>query len=117
LRCRKALLRSLWLSRQGALSIQVLQEFYITVTRKVASPYSAREAANIVEELSTWSVHAPAVSDILAAIELQIRYQLSFWDAMILQSATVLSCGVLWTEDLSHGQMINQTTIRNPFQQ
>jgi predicted nucleic acid-binding protein len=109
------LLRSLWQSRWGCLSVQVLQEFYVTVTQKVASPYASREAAEIIAELSVWRVHAPAAADVMAAIDLQGRYQLSFWDAMIAHSASALGCETLWTEDLSDGQEINQTTVRNPF--
>lgn len=111
----KALIQTLWQSRQGYLSLQVLQEFYVTVTQKVAAPYSPREAAQIIEDLNTWRVHAPTAADLLAAIELQTRFQLSFWDAMILQSANALGCQVVWSEDLNHGQTINQTTILNPF--
>ena len=113
----KALLQDLWNSRWGCLSIQMLQEFYVTVTQKVAMPYSAIEAANIIEDFAAWRIHAPTVSDVLAAIDLQNRYQLSFWDAMMLQSAGSLGCTVVWTEDLNHGQMINQVLIQNPFQQ
>lgn len=111
----RALLQTLWQSRSGCLSIQVLQEFYVTVTRKVAAPYEASEAAKIIEDLSAWRVHSPAVKDVVAAIDLQTRYQVSFWDAMILQSANRLGCNLIWTEDLNHGQTIHQTTIRNPF--
>ena len=113
----KALLQDLWNSRWGCLSIQMLQEFYVTVTQKVAMPYSAIEAAKIIEDFAAWRIHAPTVSDVLAAIDLQNRYQLSFWDAMMLQSAGSLGCTVVWTEDLNHGQMINQVLIQNPFQQ
>ena len=111
----KALIQSLWQSRLGYLSLQVLQEFYVTVTRKVPSPYLPEEAANIIDDLSVWQIHSPTANDVLEAIKLQTRYQFSFWDAMILQSANVLGCEVVWTEDLSHGQTINQTLIRNPF--
>jgi len=110
-----ALLQALWQSRRGCLSVQVLQEFYVTVTQKVAAPYNAAEAAGIIEDMSAWRVHSPAAADVLSAIEIQTRRQLLFWHAMIVQSANPLGCKVLWTEGLSHGQMINQTTIQNPF--
>lgn len=111
----KTLIQSLWQSHQGNLSIQVLQEFFVTVTRKVSSPYSLTEASNIVEDLSVWAIHSPSVNDVLAAIKLQTQFQLSFWDAMIIHSANVLGCAVLWTEDLNHGQQINKSLIQNPF--
>jgi predicted nucleic acid-binding protein len=111
----RALLESLWRSRRGCLSIQVLQEFYVTVTRKVARPYAPAKAARIITDLQLWRTHVPAAGDVLAAIEVQTRYQLSFWDAMILYSANSLGCSVLWTEDLTAGQVVGQTTVRNPF--
>jgi predicted nucleic acid-binding protein len=111
----KELLRSLWQSRRGCLSVQVLQEFYVTVTQKVARPYAPREAAEIIAELSAWRVHAPAAADVLAAIDVQARHQLSFWDAMIAHSASALGCEILWTEDMNDGQKIDQTTVRDPF--
>ena len=111
----KSLIQSLWYSREGKLSIQVLQEFYVTITRKIAYPYSTQEAAKIIEDLGAWHIHTPSVTNVLAAIEIQTRYQLSFWDSMIIHSAVTLGCGVLWTEDLNNGQIIHQTTIRNPF--
>ncbi|MCO5193160.1 MAG: PIN domain-containing protein [Anaerolineae bacterium] len=112
----RQLLVDLWQSRLGCVSVQVLQEFYLTVTREVANPLKSEEAAAIIRDLSTWRVHSPQADDILAAIALQTRYQLSFWDAMILHSANALACELLWTEDLHHGQRVNATLIRNPFQ-
>jgi predicted nucleic acid-binding protein len=112
----KALLTALWRSRQGCLSVQVLQEFYVTVTRKVALPLSPAVAAQIIADLGVWQVHRPAVADILDAIQLQTRYQLSFWDAMIVQSGLRLECAVLWSEDLSGGQNYDAVQVQNPFQ-
>lgn len=59
--------------------------------------------------------HRPALEDVLQAIELQRAGKISFWDAMILRSATSLGCSVLWSEDLSDGQTWEQLTVRNPF--
>jgi predicted nucleic acid-binding protein len=95
--------------------VQVLQEFYVTVTRKVAVPLTAEEAAAIVRDLSVWRVYSPTAADVLEAIALQTRFQLSFWDAMILHSANALGCELIWTEDLNAGQRVNGTTISNPF--
>jgi predicted nucleic acid-binding protein len=58
------LLRSLWESGLGCLSIQVFQEFYVTVTRKVANPLAPEQASQIISNLSTWQVHSPTVDDI-----------------------------------------------------
>ncbi len=72
-------------------------------------------AAQIIADLSTWDVHAPNPLDVLDAIQIQKRFQLSFWDAMIVASAMNLGCQTLWTEDLDTGQVLDEVTIVNPF--
>jgi predicted nucleic acid-binding protein len=93
----------------------VLQEFYVNVTQKVPRPLAPEAAAQIMADLSSWQVHQPGVKDVLDAIALQDRYQLSFWDAMIVASAMALGCEILWSEDLSPGQSFATVIIRNPF--
>ena len=111
----KAFVRSLWESGAGCLSIQVLQELFVTITRKVPRPLSVESATQIIADLGTWRVHEPQVEDILGAIHLQTRYKISFWDAMIIQSAAQLGCRVLWSEDLNAGQEYQKVRVRNPF--
>lgn len=111
----KELVKRLWESRQGCLSVQVLQEFYVTVTRKVAQPIQPEEAAVLIRDLSYWRIHTPMAQDVLSAIDLQTYYRISFWDAMVIHSALCLGCGVIWSEDLSDGQMYHQVTVKNPF--
>jgi predicted nucleic acid-binding protein len=111
----KALIQELWESGSGCLSIQVLQEFYVNVTREVAQPLTPESAAQIIGDLSVWSVHRPSVNDVLYAIRLQSRFQLSFWDAMIVASALQLGCQVLWSEDLNPAQVYEQISVVNPF--
>lgn len=110
-----ALLDALWAAETGCLSVQVLQEFFVTVTRKVPRPLAVDEAAARIREFSTWDVFAPTAEDVLEAIALQKAAGISFWDAMIVQAAAELRCDTLWTEDLSHGQTIRGVRIRNPF--
>ena len=109
------LLRSLWESGLGCLSIQVFQEFYVTVTRKVANPLSLEQASQIISNLSTWQVHSPTAGDIQEAIAIQARDDLSFWDAMIVWSAFRLGCDTIWTEDLNAGQRYVGVLVVNPF--
>jgi predicted nucleic acid-binding protein len=111
----KTLIQELWASGVGCLSVQVLQEFYVTVTQKVRPPLSADIAANVVEDLSFWQVYAPNAKDVLSAIDLQQRYGLSFWDAMIIHSAGQLQCQVIWSEDLNPGQSYGGVQVVNPF--
>jgi predicted nucleic acid-binding protein len=99
----------------GAVSIQVLQEFYVTTTRKIARPLAPIEARRAIEALADWTVISPSTADILAAIDESVRWQVTFWDAMILRAARRAGCEVVWSEDLAHGQTYDRVTVRNPF--
>jgi predicted nucleic acid-binding protein len=111
-----ALVEELWTSGEGSLSIQVLQEFFVTVTRKVPAPLSAEAARETMADLSHWHLHEPHAGDVLEAIDLHSRHGLSFWDAMIVRSALALSCSVLHSEDLSAGGRYDGVEVVDPFQ-
>ena len=111
----KALIQNFWDSQKGCLSIQVLQEFYINITRHVAKPLNSEQAAEIVSNLSIWKVHSPTTVDVQAAIRLHQKYQISFWDAMIIQSASQLRSDQIWSEDLNHDQTYDGVRVVNPF--
>jgi len=102
-------------ARSGVLSVQVLQEFYVNAVAKIAVPLTPEAAQERLRVLSRWTVHAPLAHDVIAAAQLATRYQLSFWDSMIVHSARESGCTVLWTEDLNAGQRIEGLEIRNPF--
>jgi predicted nucleic acid-binding protein len=104
-----------WENENGCLSIQVLQEFFVTVTLKIATPLDHQTARQIVADLAHWHLQAPEASDLLQAIDLQQNYQLSFWDAMVVQSAASLGCKQLLSEDLNHGQVYGDVQVINPF--
>jgi len=111
----RALLERLWATRTGCVSIQVLQEFVVAVTRKVAAPLTADEAATRVRELASWRVFTPGPDDVIAAIGVHTRARIGFWDAMIVVAAAESGCGVIWTEDLNDGQELEGVRVRNPF--
>ena len=111
----QAVLQPLWANRLGCLSIQVLQEFYVVVTQKLAVPLAPNEAAQIIADFGQWQVHQPTVTDVLGAIQIQARHKLSFWDSMIVRSANQLGCTIVWTEDLSAGQLIEGCVVQTPF--
>lgn len=100
-------------SRNGVVSLQVLQEYFVNVTRKlgVASHIARRK----VEILSEFDVVVPDVSDILAAIDLHRLHGFSFWDALVLRAATQAGCSVLLTEDFQDGREIDGIRVVNPF--
>jgi len=108
-----ALLERLFDDGNGAISIQVLAEFYAAATRKLRM--SAMEAEEVVQDLGGWMLHRTSHADLLSASRLRQRHQISWWDALILNSAIELGCTVLWSEDFSHGQNYGGVTARNPF--
>jgi predicted nucleic acid-binding protein len=111
------LMRDLWQDENGCLSIQVLQEFFVTVTNKIAQPVMAETAAQIIDDLGLWEVHSPQTKDILTAIRLQSHYKISFWDAMIIASAQQMACPILWSEGLNNGQDYGGVVVRDPFRE
>jgi predicted nucleic acid-binding protein len=111
----KALLERLWQSNSGCVSVQVLQEFFVTVTKKVAKPLPVEEAKARVRDFAAWRVFSPTPEDVLAAIDLHAQAKIRFWDAMIVLAAAESGCDVLWTEDLNDGQLLRGVRIRDPF--
>lgn len=97
----------------GVLSLQVLQEYFVTVTRKLG--VDAAIARRKVELLAEFDVAAPQLADILAAIDLHRLHGLPFWDALIVQSAKQAGCAVLYSEDMQHTRELNGLRIVNPF--
>lgn len=107
------LLERLFEDQSGALSIQVLSECYVTATRKLGM--KAQEAEEILADLASWTIHRPAHGDLLRASRIHRQHKVSWWDALIINSAMELGCAVLWSEDLSTGRRFGGLTIRNPF--
>ena len=97
------------------ISTQVLQEFYVTVTRKLKRPLPASEASAAVQELAKLSVVQVDLAMVLASIADCQTYQLSLWDTLILRSALTASCEQVLTEDLQHGFMFESLRVENPF--
>ena len=93
----------------------MLQEFFVTVTRKIPRPLEAPATAQIIGDLAHWHVHAPAAGDVLAAIDIYQRTGASFWDAMILRSAKELGYQTLHSEDLNPGRAYDSVQVCNPF--
>ena len=97
----------------GVLSTQILQEYFVTATRKLGVPVET--ARRKIEIFARMAVVVNQVDDILAAIDLHAAHQLSFWDALLVQAATRSGCSVLFTEDLQHGQRFGELEVINPF--
>lgn len=108
------LLERLMGERRLALSLQVLQEFYVVATRKLPVPLSLGMARQILVDLGKAWLHEPTLRDVLEATLLAERYRISFWDALILQSARSLNARVVWSEDLHPGEY-GGLKVKNPF--
>ena len=100
----KGVLRDLWSQRAGALSPQVLQEFYVNVTRKIASPLSKASARAVVENYPVWCVDT-TLTEISAAFRIEDEATISFWDALIVAAARKAGAGRILTEDLNTARL------------
>jgi len=110
-------IRELWNDENGVISTQVIQEFYVNVTKKIPKPLSIEQARGILNQYETWQVEiieAPLVS---FASKIQERNQLSFWDSLIIATAVQGNVKVLYSEDLNTGQIIEGIEIINPILQ
>ena|SRR5579872_6758114 len=108
-----ALLERLVDEDRAALSTQVLAEFYAAATKKLRM--AGEEAEQVLRDLEGWVLHRPTLSDLLSASQLSRRHMISWWDALILNSAIELNCSVLWSEDLADKQRFGSLIVRNPF--
>jgi predicted nucleic acid-binding protein len=106
-------LAELWKSRQGRISFQVLQEFYSTATRKW--PALSKEVRAEIRDLLDWRPVAIDAEILEVGWKVQERYQLSFWDSLIVAAAKAASCRYLLTEDLQADQDLDGLVIVNPF--
>lgn len=97
------------------ISTQVLLEFYVTVTRKLAASMSAEEAQRRVVELSRLDVVSVTPPLVHAAVAVSREHQLSVWDGLIIESARARGCTRLLTEDLQHGREFGRLRVENPF--
>jgi predicted nucleic acid-binding protein len=100
-------------SGTGVISLQVLQEYFVNLTRKLR--VNPRVARRKVELLAEFDVATPNVADILAAIDLHRLHGFSFWDALILRSAQQAGCSILLSEDFQGGREIDGVQVVNPF--
>ncbi|WP_028925941.1 PIN domain-containing protein [Pseudonocardia acaciae] len=109
------LLTELWQSGEGALSTQVLQEFYNVATTKLDPKLSPSTARTIVADYAEWAVVETTPQLIVSASILHEHDSVSFWDAMIVEAAMLAGAATLLTEDLQHGRRFGELTVRNPF--
>jgi predicted nucleic acid-binding protein len=101
-----------------ALSVQVLQEFYTQATRVTRPrPLSHAMALEFIDTWSRFPVQAITMDIMKSALDIKAMYRFNYWDCAIIAAARELGCDQLLTEDLSHGQIIEGTTVVNPFRE
>ena len=110
----KNILRELWTERTGVLSMQVLQEFYVNVTRKIRSPLPRDSARLVVTSYSIWCMETTP-AELSAAFRIEDESRIGFWDALIVAAAVKSGATRLLSEDLNPGQKIAGLRIENPF--
>ena len=113
----KALVEELWRDRTGVVSTQVLQELAVNLRRKAGRPLDGKATREIVADYLTWQVVVNGGESILEAIEIEERYRISFWDALVVHAAQSAGTGVLYSEHLSDGQLYGPVRVINPFGQ
>jgi predicted nucleic acid-binding protein len=111
----KAVVEGLWLDRSGVVSTQVLQELCVNLRRKAGRPVDLETARRIVADYLTWNVITNTGESILDALDIEKKYGISFWDALVIQAAEASGATVLYTEDLSDGQTYRGVRVVNPL--
>lgn len=110
----KAALLDLWNEGTGVLSMQVLQEFYVNVTRKIPSPLPKDSARGVVNSYALWCVET-SPAEIAEAFRIEDEAKIGFWDALIVSAAVKSGATRILSEDLNAGQFISGISIENPF--
>ncbi len=110
-----AIIESLWETQTGVISTQVLQEFYVTMTRKIKNPLKPFEAREIIRNYLAWPVQINDPEMTIRASEIEEKNCISFWDALIVAAALRLQAKKIISEDLNSGQIIEGILIENPL--
>jgi len=113
-RARK-LLERLWVSGQGVLSTQVLQELCINLRRRVSPPLPIDEVRELIQDYFSWHIVVNGTESVIRALEIEARYKTSFWDALILQAAEDCGAAVVYSEDLATRQKCGSIEVVNPL--
>jgi predicted nucleic acid-binding protein len=111
----RKIMGTLWDSGNGIISSQVLQEFFVSVTKKISKPLSLLTAKEIVKDLLKWKTVIIDGEIIMEAIDIQSQHKYSFWDSMIIAAAVEGGAGTILSEDLSDKQAIKGIIVKNPF--
>jgi predicted nucleic acid-binding protein len=111
----KKCIEKLWFDHTGVISTQVLNEYYVTVTKKLKPGMTQKDAWDDVCALMAWSPLSIDLAILHLAKIIEEKYSISWWDSMIVAAAKIGGCKTIYSEGLSNGQMIAGVKIVNPF--
>jgi predicted nucleic acid-binding protein len=111
----RQVIERLWTTGQGVLSSQILQELCINLRRKLARPLPVDEVRRLIQDYLNWEIVVDSPEAVLQALEIGVRYKISFWDALVLQAAEQSGAAILYSEDLAAGQNYGPVRVMNPL--
>jgi predicted nucleic acid-binding protein len=113
-RARK-LIEHLWATGEGVVSTQVLQELCVNLRKKVSQPLPSEEIRRLVEDYLAWEVVTNDATSVVEALEIEKRFKISYWDALVIHAAWRAGAAVLYSEDLAQGQRYDSLQVVNPL--
>jgi predicted nucleic acid-binding protein len=111
----KALVEQLWRDRTGVVSTQVLQELAVNLRRKAGRPLDGKATREIVADYLAWQVIVNSGESVLEALDFEVQYRVSFWDALVIAAAEHSDAAILYSEDLNEGQRYGSVHVVNPL--
>ena len=111
----RAIIEKLWDTGGGVLSTQVLQELCVNLRRKMARPWTVEEIRSLILTYMDWQIVVSTPGSVIEALAIEARYQISFWDALIIHAAESSGAAILYSEDLSDGQTYGSVRVVNPL--
>jgi len=111
----RQLVERLWISGQGVLSTQVLQELCINLRRRIAHPLPVEDVRGLIQDYLSWEIVVNTPASVLQALDIEVRYKTSFWDALVLQAAESSGAAILYSEDLAARQRYGAVHVINPL--
>ncbi len=111
----RQLIAQLWSTGEGVLSTQVLQELCVNLRRKLARPLPVDEIRQLVQDYLSWEIVVNTPQSVIQALDIEVRYKISYWDALVLQAAETCGASVIYSEDLSAGQRYGAVRVVNPL--
>jgi predicted nucleic acid-binding protein len=113
----RLLIERLWNTGGGVLSTQVLQELCVNLRRKSSHPLSIEQTRRLIQDYLSWDIVINTADSVIEALVIEHRYNISFWDALIIQAAGTSGAAVVYSEDLADGQTYGPLHVVNPLNQ